>query len=171
MKQGRSKGAFTLIEMLVVISIIGILIGLLLPVIMHAQKKARITRAKREVKEIEEAWKAYLLTYKAFPSTLITMMDSNALAILRGVPGGSTNVHPDNPWNMPFLDLRTNTIYYCDPWGVRNTIQGVYKVRLDTNLSNQVIVNLQPIGVNVAVWSDGPDGVSHTADDVCSWKE
>ncbi|MDI6773801.1 MAG: prepilin-type N-terminal cleavage/methylation domain-containing protein [Verrucomicrobiota bacterium] len=170
---GRRIEAFTLIEMLVVIAIIGVLLGLMLPVVMHSRKKARVARAKREVKELDEAWKAYLLSYKTFPPMPIAMMDSNALSILRGVTADSTNAHPNNPWNIPFLDVRTNTIYYCDPWGVPNTTKGVYKVALDTDMDNRVQLNGGGpwIGVNVAVWSDGPDGVSHTADDICSWKE
>ncbi len=171
------RRGFTLIETLVVVAIIGVLAGLLLPVIMHVPRRAKVMRARREVKELDEAWKAYLVTYKRFPDIPITKMDSNALAILRDDPGGHTNAILYNPRSVPFLDIRRDTLYYCDPWGVPNTTYGVYNVRLDTNLQNYIQFRMGPggptitVGSHVAVWSNGPDGIPGTADDICSWKD
>jgi len=61
--------AFTLVEMLVVIAIIGILASVLLPVLSNAKKKAAIAKAKMEMSQIENAIIAYETEYGRFPSS------------------------------------------------------------------------------------------------------
>ncbi len=162
-----SKG-FTLIELLVVVTIIGILVGLLLPALGAAKTRARIIRARAEIQQLATAWLSYYDEYRKFPSTEITIMDSNAVAILRGTPEEDV---PDNPHKIKFHDFNTNTIYFCDPWGVRNTTNGVYHVALDTNLDNTVSARGNVLYLSVAVWSDGPDRQPNTDDDVLSWRK
>ncbi|MDP6903388.1 MAG: prepilin-type N-terminal cleavage/methylation domain-containing protein [Verrucomicrobiota bacterium] len=62
------SSAFTLVEMLVVITIIGILAGILVPVIARSKLKAKIAVTKVQIKELENAIKMYKSDYSRFPA-------------------------------------------------------------------------------------------------------
>ncbi len=62
------KRAFTLIELLIVIAIILILIAIALPNFLEAQIRARVTKARGEMRTIGIALESYRLDWKAYPS-------------------------------------------------------------------------------------------------------
>ncbi|MCC9644421.1 prepilin-type N-terminal cleavage/methylation domain-containing protein [Rhodopirellula sp. JC740] len=62
-----SRSAFTLVEMLVVIGIIGILAGILIPAIGGAVGTARDTAIRMELDVIDQALEAYKLKYGDYP--------------------------------------------------------------------------------------------------------
>lgn len=73
------RAAFTLIELMVSISIIALLIGLLLPAINGARKNARIAQVTTELKSLENALAAFKAKFGTYPPSRITLhKDNNA---------------------------------------------------------------------------------------------
>jgi len=154
------KKGFTLVEMLVVIAIIGILMALLFPSFTMVIKKAKVTKAKTEISQIEQSWKQYLLDYRKFPSPDITEMNENAVKILAGEDKAKNiretiylEANPEKP--------------YTDPWG--NT----YQVSLDVAGKQQAYNSSSDVYKQVLVWSLGPNGTqdSTKGDDVTNWRK
>jgi prepilin-type N-terminal cleavage/methylation domain-containing protein len=67
-EENRTPAAFTLIELLAVIGIIGILAALLFPAIKLALQKAEIAQAQNDIKNIETAVKSFYTEYGKWPN-------------------------------------------------------------------------------------------------------
>ncbi len=63
-RPGPSSGAFTLVELLVVIGIIAVLVGLLLPSLTKARESAKGIKCKSNLHQIDVAFEAYLADSK-----------------------------------------------------------------------------------------------------------
>ena len=194
-KPGR---AFTLIELVVVISVIAILMGLLFPAFRGVQDQAKKTQAKSDLTQIATAVNAFYTEYGRYPTSATT----NATATLG--PGGSTPengglfnelraitfvlntrkivyLSPPEAKNQtaPRSGIETATGGYYDPWG------NEYAIALDaeyggtlTNPYGSNGAGSDPVHQGVITWSLGNDaklgnngdGKFTSSDDVVSWQ-
>jgi general secretion pathway protein G len=106
--QPTKLAGFTLIEIMVVVVILGILAAIAVPRIMSRPDAARITKAKQDIRVVENALKLYRLDNFSYPST------EQGLEALVEQPAGDP---PAKNWkDGGYLDRLPN-----DPWG--NTYQ------------------------------------------------
>jgi general secretion pathway protein G len=107
--RGRKKNAFTLIEIMTVIVILGILAGFVMPKIMSRPEDARRTKARMQIKSLEAALSLYKLDTGNYPST------SQGLSALIQAPSGvrgwrdegyiEQDKVPIDPWGNQFVYL------------------------------------------------------------------
>lgn len=98
-----TRSAFTLVELLVVITIIGILVGMLLPAVNYAREAGRQTQCKTNLKNMGIALEAYNQQYNSLPyGSVANVSRSGDTNWSVGSPRGSA-LHS----LLPFLDLRT----------------------------------------------------------------
>ncbi len=78
-----ARGAFTLIELIVVVTVIVILTGLVLSTVGYVQKKAARSRAETEIAAMSAAWKATRRIMEFIRQIRDTRLDSTRCDLLR----------------------------------------------------------------------------------------
>jgi general secretion pathway protein G len=107
MKRVSLQAGFTLIEIMVVVFILGLLVTLVAPKIIGRTDQARQTKARADVKAIEEALKLYKLDNGFYPSTgegLEALMSPSSRA-RNFNPDGYLEKMPEDPWGTPYQYL------------------------------------------------------------------
>ena len=135
-ERSHGEGGFTLVEMLVVITIIGLVMGLIGPRVLNSLGEAKVKTAKLQIESFGSALDLFYLDVGRYPSA------SEGLAALAQRPGGAT------VWNGPYLK---NASVPADPWG------HVYLYRVPGERGPYEIVSLG---------SDGQEGGTGTAADI-----
>jgi general secretion pathway protein G len=138
-KQRREAGV-TLIEMLVVVTIIALFAALVGPQLWKQADKAKITTARVQINNFKTALGQYKLDTGTFPTT------EQGLQALRAAPGNVPQ------WGGPYLQMEIP----LDPWGH----PFVYKYPGDHGDEPDL----------VSYGADGQPGGERENADVCSWK-
>lgn len=148
----RSSKAFTLMELLIVIAIIGILMALLFPAVGSAILAARRAQARNDAVQIVTACRAYETEYGAGPwgTKSYTQVDRELLAALMGTNSRGI-IFIEVPYYKSGKGGNSNGVF-LDPWG------GPYQIAYDTNYRSDI----QNAGTNgkslvrsmYAVWTD-----------------
>ncbi|MBJ7390761.1 MAG: type II secretion system protein GspG, partial [Chthoniobacterales bacterium] len=107
--------AFTLIELLIVITIIGILAGLTLSTLGYVNKKAARSRAEAEVAALSAAIESYKLDYGSYPTNANTNKSPSLFSELTGQGPVNTNKVYFEP--TPQITTNMTAGPFIDPWG------------------------------------------------------
>ncbi|MFH1740866.1 MAG: type II secretion system protein GspG, partial [bacterium] len=109
----RRERAFTLVELLLVVTIIGILAGAVLINISGQSKRARIQRAKSDITSIETGLSLYEMAIGEYPEDLQDLIEDP------GIEG----------WSGPYFKKKS----ILDPWGneYQYSYPGQYGVEYD----------------------------------------
>jgi len=135
----RDESGFTLVEILVVITIIGLIMALVGPRVIGYLGEAKVKAAKIQIESFSSALDLYYLDAGRYPSS------SEGLTALAQRPGGASS------WNGPYLK---GGVVPNDPWG------HAYVYRAPGEHGAYDIVSFG---------SDGQEGGTGTAADIVSW--
>ncbi len=110
--------AFTLIELLIVVAIIGILAAIAVPNFLNAQTRAKIARVESEQNSIESAYSMYRMDHSAWPPHMdgsraqhryVTTPVSYLSTSVEDLFAQSSTAMKDSSWNIFYGQ------YHCEP--------------------------------------------------------
>lgn len=76
----KKREGFTLIEMMIVVSIIGLLLSIVIPDLITTREKAKVKTCAASLEGIQKALELYRLDTKQYPVTLEKMLNESYLA-------------------------------------------------------------------------------------------
>ena len=106
----RRSSGFTLIEIMVVVAILAILAAAVVPRIMDEPDRARVVKAKSDIRNLEAALNLYRLDNYSYPSTdqgleALVSPPSGSPEAPRWKDGGYINKLPRDPWGNDYQYL------------------------------------------------------------------
>ena len=110
MTLSRKQAAFTLIEVMIVVVILGILAAVVIPKILDRPDQARQSAAKSDIAVVMQQLKLYRLDNTFYPSTeqglqaLVVKPATNPIP-MNWKQGGYLERLPNDPWGRPYLYL------------------------------------------------------------------
>lgn len=195
----RHVRAFTLVEILVVTTIIAILSTIVASQVIQIMDNANRAKTLALALELKQGIDGYMLDYHRFPldsppkgdadtPELLTDGSNPIVDALLGVPMTSSG-RDLNPTRHPYAQFkpakkdRDGIVGTSIPRRFHDMWGRPFHILLDTNGDNQVKNpdftssdlklaqnQAEHLAVQVAVYSCGKDGIPNTADDVATWR-
>ena len=158
------SNSFTLVELLVVISIIGLLAGLGLPAINGAIQAGKRAEVASMAESIKTAVNAFYAEYSQYPTNSSGSTYTNTSLEFLGFMSTTTNTNGGNTRGIAFLEVPpkfTNANGIVTPRGFYSgTNQSNFLVGIDTNgagvLTNNVGGSNFVVASSVSVWVADP---------------
>lgn len=104
----KASRGFTLIELMVVLVIIGVLAALIVPNVLDRADDARVTAARTDIANLQQALKLYKLDNQRFPSTEQGLQALVRRPTVEPIPPNwraSLDKLPNDPWGRPYQYL------------------------------------------------------------------
>jgi prepilin-type N-terminal cleavage/methylation domain-containing protein len=122
----RHRSAFTLVELLAVIAIIGVLVALLIPAVQAAREAARFTQCRNHLKQIGLATIQFQESYAAFPPARLKTRSYLEVACETTQPSWLVRILPFLEETAQAARWSVNGQYEDHPDDVREFIPSVY---------------------------------------------
>lgn len=98
----RANSGFTLMELMIVLVIIGVLAAAVTPVLVSRADKAKVTRAKGDIKHIADQVKLFKMEQNRFPDAMEDLVNRPSFA--KDWPeGGYLEKVPKDPWGAEYI--------------------------------------------------------------------
>jgi prepilin-type N-terminal cleavage/methylation domain-containing protein len=164
------KNGFTMMEMLVVISIIGVLMAMLFPAIGKVRQNVKIGAAKKDIQRITTVLSNYVADWGDYPAKdseppasctvlIWALEDTKLKGPYIGISASQQVDGSESPGSNKSLK---------DPWG------NAYRYRYPLSTADTTQQNCINQGLQFQFWSLGPNGISNYGassgnDDVNNW--
>jgi type II secretion system protein G len=143
------RTGFTLIELLVVIAIILILIAIALPNFLSAMTRAKVSRAKSDMRTVRMALESYLIDFKTYPDHATGTWHPSLLEIPQlTTPNAYLTLFPQDPFPRTGATYYSYSRYYGDK---------EYYRYYNTYRHERTYKQLVQQGIKWFLMSNGPD--------------